>query len=283
MIQFNKDFQDLVEDCKSIMSAFLPVVVESTLSLHWFMGKRISEAEKNYQGNTEFYEELAKELNVSLSTIYKELAFYKKYPNLAKSDNEIDINPLYNEYKKPSWYKITKGLTIAKEVEKSEKAKIVEEPVKALKEIEPKEITEVTVIPKLKTMDIYQLPVYIKKTGIKRLAVIDSNNIIQEIIDIKETKDMFMTLIKEFYGNVKAANKQEWKYAKMLLQDYEIKDILDIIQKVKNNRKGYYSKNCASLRYLYMYYPEIYKEQNKKELPTKEDFEEYAKLHPEWT
>jgi len=36
------------------------------------------------------------------------------------------------------------------------------------------------------------------------------------------------------------------------------------------------------LRYLYSYYSEIYKEQNNKELPDKEEFEEYAKLHPEW-
>lgn len=260
-------YQNLVEDCKSIMSAYLPDMIETTLTLHWFMGKRISEMDKEWKGKEEYYQKLAKDLKISVQTIKKEIAFYKQYPNLAISDTAIDMNVLYKEYSKPTWYKISNKLT-------DEKLKLEAPKAKSKTEIQANELTELN-------LSITQIQAYLKKNKVTKIAVITEEGV-KEIINIQNAKDELYEVVKEFYGDVKVTDI-EWRNAKLLLNNFTKDEIINLIQKLKSNKQaGYYSRNCASLRYLYSYYSEIYKEQNNKELPDKEEFEEYAKLHPEW-
>jgi len=83
-IQSTEHYQQLVEDCKSILIEKIFRAKMEVIEAKWEVGQRISTDNKFEEYSTEsgdFIKQLAKDLKVSRSDLYDSVKFYKMFPD----------------------------------------------------------------------------------------------------------------------------------------------------------------------------------------------------------
>ena len=84
-------YQDFIAELKLHTSI---KIVEA----HWYRGKRITEETKNLKSlyGKRFVEQIAIDLNIGRSTLFKDIQFYKKYPELSNEIRQFSLEYIFN-------------------------------------------------------------------------------------------------------------------------------------------------------------------------------------------
>lgn len=96
-------YQELINDCKAIITEAVFTSRWALVEGYWNLGKRIREdslAEKHTKGNESFLQDLGRNLGTSTSTLYYALQAYDKYPTQDQipEGKNITWNKLITKY-----------------------------------------------------------------------------------------------------------------------------------------------------------------------------------------